>query len=167
MCVPRMNGVDEASLDAARNGNRQAQARLLTDLQDIWFRFSYSVLRNHDLAADATQETGLRFLRALPTFKGQSELRTWSLGIALNVAREMQRKQRRPDPPAVLDFGSPASQGAQVAEVRDQIRSVLAQLPERQREAITLRFFEDLSTDQTAAAMGCAAGTVKATLHQA
>jgi RNA polymerase sigma factor (sigma-70 family) len=40
-------------------------------------------------------------------------------------------------------------------------------LPDRQREAIVLRFFEELSVEETAAAMNCAAGTVKATVHQA
>ncbi len=47
------------------------------------------------------------------------------------------------------------------------ICAMLADLPERQREAVVLRFFEDLSTEQTAAVMNCAEGTVKATLHQA
>ena len=44
---------------------------------------------------------------------------------------------------------------------------MLADLPDRQREAIVLRFLEELSVEQTAAAMGCAEGTVKATVHQA
>jgi RNA polymerase sigma factor (sigma-70 family) len=40
-------------------------------------------------------------------------------------------------------------------------------LSERQREAVVLRFFEELSVEETAAAMECAPGTVKATVHQA
>ena len=40
-------------------------------------------------------------------------------------------------------------------------------LNERQREAVVLRFFEELSVEDTAAAMNCAPGTVKATVHQA
>jgi RNA polymerase sigma factor (sigma-70 family) len=47
------------------------------------------------------------------------------------------------------------------------MRAVLQTLPDRQREAIVLRFFEELSVEQTAAAMDCAVGTVKATVHQA
>src|SRR5947207_924150 len=52
-------------------------------------------------------------------------------------------------------------------EETDLLKQTLAALPDRQREALTLRFFEDLSVEQTAEAMGCAAGTVKATVHQA
>ena len=44
---------------------------------------------------------------------------------------------------------------------------MLNTLPDRQREAITLRFFEEMSVEETASAMGCAVGTVKATVHQA
>jgi RNA polymerase sigma factor (sigma-70 family) len=44
---------------------------------------------------------------------------------------------------------------------------MLGELPQRQREVVVLRFFEELSVEETAAAMDCAQGTVKATLHQA
>jgi RNA polymerase sigma factor (sigma-70 family) len=56
---------------------------------------------------------------------------------------------------------------ADLSEQRERLRAVLEQLPERQREAVLLRFFEDLSVDETAKAMECAPGTVKATVHQA
>jgi RNA polymerase sigma factor (sigma-70 family) len=47
------------------------------------------------------------------------------------------------------------------------LHEVLRDLPDRQREAIVLRFFEELSVEETATAMNCAEGTVKATVHQA
>jgi RNA polymerase sigma factor (sigma-70 family) len=56
---------------------------------------------------------------------------------------------------------------AELAEQRDRLRAVLDDLPERQREAVVLRFLEELSVEDTAAAMQCATGTVKATVHQA
>src|SRR5215212_3356518 len=82
-------GVDPFTLEAARRGDRSACGKLLTTLQDVWYRYCLSQLRDPDLAADATQETGLRFLRQLPSFRGESQLQTWSLGIALNVTREL------------------------------------------------------------------------------
>jgi RNA polymerase sigma-70 factor (ECF subfamily) len=129
------------------------------------------LLHNPDLAADATQETALRFLKQLPTFRGQSELKTWSLGIALNVTRELKRKRQfTSDPdemtPPVDPHDEPLDE-MDLGEQRDRVRELLKHLSDRQREVVTLRFFENLSTDETAAAMDCAAGTVKATLHQA
>jgi RNA polymerase sigma-70 factor (ECF subfamily) len=124
-------------------------------------------------ARDATQETALRFLKQLPSYRGDSRLTTWSLGIAINVVREMRRSAGR----AMLDDGQIADtrpapgdepgDAAAAGEQRRLIRAVLAELPERQREAVVLRFFEELSVEETAAAMNCAEGTVKATVHQA
>ena len=162
--------MDEATIDAARRGDRPAQGRLLTALQDVWFRFCLSQLRDQDLAADATQETALRFLRQLANFRGESQLQTWSLGIALNVVREQKRK-RSPelldrDPELAAERSSVGSR-LEDAEEQNQMRAMLDTLPDRQREALTLRFFEELSVEQTATVMNCAAGTVKATVHQA
>lgn len=126
-----------------------------------------------DLARDATQETALRFLRELPSFRGQSSVRTWSIGIALNVTRELRRGGRTPDhlARAGVELGGPAPQSAEVnAEASEQLaalRTTLESLPDRQREAVVLRFLEGMSVEETAAVMQCAAGTVKATVHQA
>lgn len=173
---------NDRTLIAARRGDRVALADLLRQFQDPWFRFSLSLLGCPDRARDAAQETGLRFLKALPAFRGDSQLQTWSLGIALNVVREMRRRDRpvpmegqdhllrlhaerhdSPDP----GHGRAPHASAELAEDRERLQAVLADLPDRQREAIVLRFFEDLSVKDTAAAMECAQGTVKATVHQA
>lgn len=165
--------MDPATIAAARRGDREAQARLLRELQDPWFGFCLSLLQDRERAMDATQETALRFLRQLSRFRGESQLRTWSLGIALNVVREMRRSTR---PTEALDETSASwheaperspGEEAERAEERANLQNVLEELPMRQREAVVLRFFEELSTEQTADVMQCAIGTVKATLHQA
>jgi RNA polymerase sigma-70 factor (ECF subfamily) len=170
--------VEERTLQAARKGDRSALATLLRELQDPWYRFSLSLLGDADRAREATQETGLRFLRTIAAFRGDSQLQTWTLGIALNVVREMRRKGR-PIPiegqehlaagGAMRRSAAAVSpeEAAGLAEDRRRLHTVLAELPERQREAVVLRFFEDLSVQETARAMKCAEGTVKATVHQA
>lgn len=165
--------MDTDAIDAARRGNRQAQDLLLRELQDPWYRLCLSLLGDPERARDATQETALRFLRQLPTYRGQSKLMTWSMGIAINVVREMRRVAGR----AVSDDGQIADghaahgdgpeQAVSLREQREVLRAILTGLPQRQREAIVLRFFEELSVEETALAMGCAQGTVKATIHQA
>jgi RNA polymerase sigma-70 factor (ECF subfamily) len=162
--------VDDATIEAGRRGDRRAQARLLTTLQDVWFRFCLSQLRDPELAADATQETALRFLKQLASFRGDSQLQTWSLGIALNVVREIRRN--RPTEAIGNEFELTEAVNASGPalddqEEQNQMRALLNTLPDRQREAITLRFFEELSVEQTAQVMNCAVGTVKATVHQA
>ena len=171
--------MDDFTVQAARTGDRTAQARLLRWLQDPWYRLSLSLLGDVDKAREATQETAARFLRQLPLFRGDSQVRTWALGIAINVAREMRRPPRAATGVAAWDDLAVSTanarraptlapdQMAELAEQRDRLRAVLDDLPERQREAVVLRFFEELSVEDTATVMKCATGTVKATVHQA
>lgn len=165
--------VDQITLEAARRGDRAAQTRLLRQLQDIWFRMCLGLVGNAEDAQDAVQETALRFLRDLPKFRGESSISTWSLGIAINVTREMRRKARPmqlagdEQLEAVRSAASSPGQRASDTEARSLVRSTLQHLSERQREAVTLRFFEELSVEETAAVMNCAEGTVKATVFQA
>lgn len=168
--VPPAN-TDAATIERAKGGDRKAQALLLRALQDMWFRMALSLLRDPELAQDAAQETGLRFLTKLDQYRGESSISTWSMGIAINVAREIRRK-RKPtgdiddvDPPSD-DKVTPA--GMAIADEESVVlKQAMEGLSHRQREVVLLRFFEEKSTEETAEAMGCAAGTVKATLHQA
>ena len=155
----------------AQRGCRRSRAALLRLQQDAIYRFCMGLLGCPDHAADATQETALRFCRDLPRFRGDAKLLTWTLGIALNVCRESRRRSRpmaglsAMDDPASLRFEPSAE--AEQAEQREQLRDLLGQLPPRQREVVVLRYFEQLSVEEAAAVMGCAPGTVKAAHFQA
>ena len=160
--------MDLSLVEAARSGDRSAQATLLRELQDQWYRMVLRLLGNAESAREATQETALRFLRQLPLFEGRSEIRTWSLGIAINVAREMRREKEQD----ALTIDPPANGHGPDGEIEQRERAqivnrVIDSLPERQREAVMLRFFEQLSVEQSATVMGCAPGTVKALVFQA
>ena len=175
--------MDQELIEQARLGRRAARDALLRQLQDPWFRFCLSQLGDPDAARDATQETALRFLRTLSSFRGQSSITTWSLGIALNVIREMRRTRKFETldvtenqlaaerssagfPTRSDTSGTPLDSASQ-SESSTTMHALLNDLPDRQRQALVLRFFESLSVEDTAAAMNCAAGTVKATVHQA
>jgi RNA polymerase sigma factor (sigma-70 family) len=66
----------------------------------------------------------------------------------------------------LADRPAPGDMAADVA-TRLAVRSVLAALTERQRAVVVLRLFDDLSEAQVAEILGCAVGTVKATMSQA
>lgn len=143
-----------------------AQARLVRTHQDDWYRFCLALLRDPHAAEDATQETALRVLRDLQRFSGGSTFRTWSLGIALNVCREMRRRAARS---RTLPIDAAAQQATTPTTNEDEqwLLAMLDNLTDRQREVVVLRYFEQLSIAETAARMDCAGGTVKATLSQA
>jgi RNA polymerase sigma factor (sigma-70 family) len=158
----------DIQLERAKRGDRSSRAKILNEFQDVWFRFCMSQLHDEHLARDATQETALRFLQSLESFRGDSALKTGSLGIALNVCRELMRTRGRVINPH--DY-----QAMRHGEVEDNLPSdeywrvheLMEQLPARQREAVVLRYFEQLNVQETADVMQCAVGTVKATVSQA
>ncbi|MEM1354796.1 MAG: RNA polymerase sigma factor [Planctomycetota bacterium] len=157
-------------LAALQAGCPRARAAVLTEFEGIWFRFCLSLLADPDAARDATQETALRVLRRVHDFRGDASLRTWTLSIALNVCREIRRRRRWVSLPASLGLSQPGPGPAAKTQSReeiDRLHTWLSRLPARQREAVTLRYLQQLSTDQTMQVMGCASGTVKATLAKA
>jgi RNA polymerase sigma-70 factor (ECF subfamily) len=130
---------------------------------------AWAMCSDADAARDAVQEAAVRLLGGIRSFRGDSQFRTWAAGILINVVRE-QRRARSREPAREWAGASPVDSADRIVERQEEhsaLRELLDELPERQREALVLRFFEELSVEETAAAMQCAGGTVKATVHQA
>ncbi|MEM6506272.1 MAG: sigma-70 family RNA polymerase sigma factor [Planctomycetota bacterium] len=160
----------EARLARAVSGCNHARAALLREIEDPCFRFCLAQLACQDAARDATQETALRVLRSLRRYRGDAAFTTWALSIALNVCREHRRRRRWLALPVNWTTADPSpspSEQAGNTERQSQLMVLLGKLPPRQREAVTLRYLQGLDTRQTAQAMRCAEGTVKATLAKA
>lgn len=158
-------GPDAITLRRAQRGDPAAVADVLRLLQDRLWRVCRSLSDDHASAEDAQQESALRIIAGLATFKGQSRLTTWASGIAVNVCREHRRKPRLA-PHAFADQVELVGQGEPVdADELASLHAALAKLSERQREAVVLRYLEGLSLKQSAELMGCAEGTVKASVH--
>lgn len=127
--------------------------------------FLYSVtafLRDGEAALDVVQEAFALALRRRGSFRGEASLETWVWRIVLNAARDRQRSLRRqsaPESVGLLDH--------EPVEPVDDLRSVLLALPERQRLAVFLRYYADMSYGQIAEALGIRPGTVAASLHAA
>lgn len=157
---------------AAQRGEVAAQERLLRGLQDVIYRFCLAQLGEAEATEDATQETALRLLRRLDNFRGDSQIKTFALGIALNVCRESRRQAKRFPAEGLPIDETPSSQAAaseafQRNEAHARLHRLLDRLSARQREIVVLRYLEQLSVAETAATVGVATGTVKATAAQA
>lgn len=110
---------------------------------------------------DVLQEALLSAWQARSRFDPElGHARPWLLAITANHAKKAARAAR----PVRYQVPSAAST---VPEVRLDLDRAVAGLPERQRLAIELFYFVGLSTDDVAAVMGCANGTVKSTLSAA
>ena len=114
------------------------------------------------LAEELAQDA---FTRALANWRRVSEMER-PAGWVYVVALRAGRRRRRPE--AARPSAEPASVDIADAVARDvTLGASIARLPERQRIALVLRYLADLPVADVAAAMGCAVGTVKSTLHTA
>jgi RNA polymerase sigma-70 factor (ECF subfamily) len=105
---------------------------------------------------DLVQETFLRAWYGRSRFSGTVQFRTWLLGIARNTARESWRKsasarsiaQLLPNDPCVIVSAEP--------DTVDVVRAAVAQLPSKQRAAITLVYLHGVSQRDAARQVNCA-----------
>ena len=98
-------------------------------------------------------------------------MKTWLLGIAVNVCRELRRSiARMPNAglgeEAVANVGDPSVESGKREEIA-HLHETLDRLSSRQREVIVLRYFEELSVAETSEVLGVSTGTIKATTFQA
>jgi RNA polymerase sigma factor (sigma-70 family) len=111
------------------------------------------------LAEELTQEVMLRVWRSWPTASTKDRPERWALRVGLNLAKSrwrrlrLERREIAPSP-RIEDAGGDLADALAV-------RAAVVALPRRQRAAIVLRYFNDLSVADTAAVLSCAEGTVK------
>ena len=145
------------------------------------YRVLVSLLHDPDAADTLTQDCFLRAYQNRDRFRGEASLRTWLVTIAVNLARDYQRSRRagfwrrlfhRGEDAAKLSERLPdrrpnAEQSLAAREQLAIVWSALDQLSERQRTVFILRFVDDLTLEQIAAATGATVGTVKTHLFRA
>jgi RNA polymerase sigma-70 factor (sigma-E family) len=123
-------------------------------------RLAYLITGDRALAEDIVQDAFVRLAGRLLHLRDPDGLAPYLRQIIVNLTNahfrrrkvELQYLERQANPEPTL--------GPDVAE-RDAVWALLRALPTRQRMAIVLRFYEDLSVDQTAEVMRCRPGTVK------
>ncbi len=123
---------------------------------------------SREVAEDLTQETLLRVWRHWPKVSVMSRPDRWAFRVAFNLAKSGFRRLRIAR--RVAELSDPAHTPPDAAsDPTDAIavRAAVATLPPRQRAAVVLRYFNDLSVADTAEILGCAEGTVKALTSQA
>jgi RNA polymerase sigma-70 factor (sigma-E family) len=127
--------------------------------------FARTVLADADGAEEVVQEAFARTLAHWDRVDDKADPLPYLRSVILNLCRGRFRRRPtplRPDRPE-LSAEAVAGRAARRAAVVD----ALGTLPDRQREVVALRYFAELSTEETADALGISPGTVKTHLHRA
>ncbi len=147
--------------------------RMVHEHQDRVFAAGLALTGNRHDAEEVAQDTFLRAYKALLTYPPQRvrelKQRAWLNRIALNVVRNRVRGQR----PRLVELNGsepdsgpgPEAQAMRQANL-DQLAVRVAGLPARYREAVVLRYVQELSYEEAADALGQPVGTVKSNVHR-
>jgi RNA polymerase sigma-70 factor (ECF subfamily) len=143
--------------------------------KDKAFRLAYGVMRNETQAEDVTQDVLVKIWKGLPSYHGGASLSTWIYTITRNSClTELKRRDRHPtlslqEPEMEAAAGQiPALQSADGEPgLEMDVESLLAKLPEKYRQVITLFYLEQKNYEETALMLGVPLGTVKTLLFRA
>ncbi|HWG58811.1 MAG TPA: sigma-70 family RNA polymerase sigma factor [Candidatus Acidoferrales bacterium] len=166
---------------AAKAGEVSAFETLVGRYERKIFRLTQNITQNREDAEDAMQEAFLKAYEHLGEFQGNSRFYTWLVRIAVNQAL-MKLRKRRPNqisldedvdtgedmvPREVEDWGPSPEQRYEQTELSSILASNIAELDPAFRIVFQLRDIEELSTEETAEALGLSVPAVKSRLLRA
>jgi RNA polymerase sigma factor (sigma-70 family) len=160
---------DEELMEAVARGDERALGRLVDRHGARIHAHLARMTGSGDDADDLLQETWVRVARGARTYTSGRPVRPWLYGIASNLARDLGRRRAvRARGDALAAAGREPGVAPQAGAVEGRaLRERVARLPERLREVVLLRYFEDLDEAEMAEALGVPRGTVKSRLHGA
>jgi RNA polymerase sigma-70 factor (ECF subfamily) len=152
------------------DGNRASFAELVERHERALLRLSYRFTKDQSQAEDVVQESFIKAYQKIKTFEGRSSFKSWLFQITVNTAKNRLRS-RDYDMVNIDDVNlgvdADAETGMIQADVAEMIRTEVELLPERQKLALKLRIFEDLSFKEIAEIMACPYDTAKANYRHA
>lgn len=183
MPVASQNGTDEAKLVAqAREGDARSFSELVRRYEGKIFRLAQHVTQNREDAEDVLQETFMKAYEHLDQFQGNSKFYTWIVRIAVNQAL-MKLRRRKTDKSVSLDETIDTGEDTLVREIaawdenpedrysREELGKILEtaiqSLDSPYRSVFVLRDIDELSTEETAEALGLSVPAVKSRLLRA
>ena len=183
MAVPSQAGIDEAALVVqARDGNVSAFTELVRRYEGKIFRLAQHVTQNREDAEDVLQETFMKAYEHLDQFQGNSKFYTWIVRIAVNQAL-MKLRRKKTGKTVSLDETIDTGEDTVVREIatwdenpeqrfsREELNEILDSaiqgLEPPYRSVFVLRDIEELSTEETAEALGLSIPAVKSRLLRA
>jgi len=186
------SGTDAQLLTALRAGDERAFVTLVRRHHDAMLRLASSFVPNVAVAEEVVQDTWVGVLRGIDGFEGRSSFRTWLFRILVNRARTAGARERRTI--AVGDTGAVSGTEAAVAasrfdgggswaspperwieEVEDRLeagkladflRTAIDDLPDRQRQVVTLRDIEGLTSEEVCSVLEISESNQRVLLHR-
>jgi RNA polymerase sigma-70 factor (ECF subfamily) len=169
---------DSAIVAAVRAGQRDAVlSAVLPQYRRKVYSLAWSIVKDSAIADDVAQDVFVKVWRSLPSFDGRASFSTWIYAITRNAAISALRQRRQQvslqdeivlaEAETELAARAPEAQEERGAAEEERLATALANLPEKQRQVVTLFYLQGRSYDEVAEMLAMPLGTVKTLLHRA
>ncbi len=169
---------DKDLLAALKRREPEALEKVFERFSDRIYRLAISLLHDEQQADGVVQNTFLALIENIDRFEGRSHIGTWLYRVAYNECMGRLRRIRpdmsldnldddAPMPNVFFDWQELPEEVLHSAEVREQIEQAVEALSPALRAVFMLRDVEELSTKETAEALGISEAAVKVRLHRA
>lgn len=161
---------DNEVIEQIRKGDRKAFSLLVRRHQKSLLRLALRFVKDLGAAEDVVQESFIKAFERLNSFEARSSFRSWLFQIAINTAKNKLRSRRESaDDIENIPLAVSAKAESMLMQnaVAGLIQKHIEQLPVRQKTALTLRIYEDLSFKEIAEIMDCPYDTAKANYRHA
>ena len=135
--------------------------------QTSLLRMCYLNLHDLGLAEDAVQETFVKAYRAMPSFRGDSDIKTWLMRIAINTCRDMQRGTWQKHLKQRVSFDQLPESSIAFPEDAITVNMEIAKLPVKLREVVLLYYYQNMRIEDIASVLGISISSVSGRLKRA
>ena len=177
-------GTNDAGLIAQiLAGEKELFHELIRPYERMVYLTLFSIVKNETEAEDGAQEAVINAYRHLASFRGDAKFSTWLTTIAINEGRKRLRKAKGAaensiegeeeghegdyTPAPLTDWREIPLEALERKELREALRTAVAELPVIYRQVFVLRDLEEQNIEETAQALGINPGAVKVRLHRA
>ena len=161
--------MDRSLIERAQRGDEEAFAAVARATVDRLHAVAHRILRDFELAEDATQQALLAIWRNLPQLRDPGQFDAWSYRLLVHACYDEGRRTRRRSPHVRLlpTDHSPGSDGLGTVVDRDQLERGFGRLSLDHRAVVVLHHYLDLPLNDVAAVLGVPVGTVRSRMHHA
>ncbi|CAM5494741.1 RNA polymerase sigma factor [Sphingobium scionense] len=171
MTAPPGEDPDAALLTLVGKGDGGAAREMVARKLPRLLALATRMLGDAAEAEDVAQESFVRLWRQAPHWRpGAARFDTWLHRVALNLCYDRLRRRREVATDNALDRLDPGpapDAGLEEAGISAAVAAALQALPKRQREAIVLQYYQELSNGEAAAAMGVSVEALESLLSRA
>ena len=163
-------------IERCLHGDQQAWNEIVRRHWRKVFNLAYKFVGRHDEAEDLTQDIFLKIFRALHTFDRRANFQTWLVSISRNLCIDHYRSVRKERETMARDVDAsslaPVSRErspyghVEQRDLKDTIRTALAELPPTLRQAVILRDLQEFSYQEIADRLSLPEGTVKSRINR-